>query len=318
MDSRGHVVTDYNLRLEPVSWVQEIRDYPSIKVEGQYLRVSCKPEPGTRSDLRLSNNAKLTDLTAELGIVAGEQPLDAHGKPLKQGIGDFRFHEEMPLSDDGLPGMDAFLSGFLYLKPDSYLALWEQVRDGDYAGCDITINIGPVKSEGLGWVWDVSQHLTISTAAIAFRRTAVADKPATQAAHRKSFFEWLNPSAAADAEHDAAVVEILNQDVEKRRRNAWLRKISFIGRIVVYACLFLALFFFRPEGLSEITSKPLARLAIGNIVGAVVWVIIALLLLNALFKPNPRPDFQEAWGVVSVVVLGAALVLGMLFLYLRA
>jgi hypothetical protein len=309
-------VIDYNLRLEPVSWRQEIRDYPSIKVEGRYLVASCKPKSEDASDLHLSNNTKLTDLNVELSILAGEQPLDGRGK-LLDGIGHFNFSEEMPPRDD-LPGMDAFLSGLLYLKPDSYLALWEQVRDGDYVGCDITINIGPVESEGFGWVWDVSQRLTISTVAIGFRRIPVADKPAIQAARRKSFFQWLNPSAAADAELDAAVAEMLNEDVEKRRKNAWLRKISFIGRIVVYACLFLALFFFRPDGLSEITTKPLAQLAIGNIVGAVVWVIIALLLLNALFKPNPRPDFQEAWGVVSVVVLSAALVLGMLFVYLRA
>jgi hypothetical protein len=43
---------------------------------------------------------------------------------------------------------------------------------------------------------------------------------------RKSFFAWLNPDAAADAELDATVAELLSRDVEKRRRNAWLRKID--------------------------------------------------------------------------------------------
>jgi hypothetical protein len=307
-------VSDYDLLLKPISWRQAIRDYPSIKVEGRYLVASCKPESGARSELRLSNNEKLTDLKVELSILAGE-PVDADDKPLKNGIGHFHFYGEM-LPRDGVPGMEAFLSGLLYLKPDSYLALWEQVRDG--GDCDITINIGPVKSEGFGWLWDVSQRLTISAFAITFARAPpVGDKPAIQAAHRKTFFQWLNPDAAANAELDASLVEMLNQDVEKRKRNAWLRKISFIGRILVYACLFLAWFYFKPEGASEIASRPFSQLTIGDIVGTVIWLIIGLLLLNALFKPNPRPDYQETWGIVSIVVL-AALVLGVVFLYLRA
>src|SRR5262249_48647340 len=125
-------------------------------------------------------------------------------------------------------------------------------------------------------------------------------------------------SAAADAEHDASIVELLNEDVEKRRRNAWLRKISFVGRIFVYACLFGALFIFKPEGLSDVTTKPLAQLSVGDIFAAALWVVIALILLNAFFKPNPRPDFQEAWGLVGLVVSIGALLLGALFLYHRA
>ena len=101
----------------------------------------------------------------------------------------------------------------------------------------------------------ISQRLAISTVAINFRRSPVADKPAVNTAHRKSFFEWLNPGAAADAELDTAVAEMLNQDAEKRRRNAWLRKVGFVNRIFVYACLFGGWFFFEPEGESNITAK---------------------------------------------------------------
>jgi hypothetical protein len=93
----------------------------------------------------------------------------------------------------------------------------------------------------------------------------------------------LNPSAAADAD----IAQLLNRDVEKRRRNAWLRQIGFVGRIAMCACLLGALFIFRPEGASDVTTKPIAQLAIGDIMAAVVWVIIGLLLLRALFKPNP-------------------------------
>jgi hypothetical protein len=302
------------LRLEPLSWRQEIRYYPTITVEGRYLVASCKTIAD--SHLRLSNNAKLTDLSVELSILVG-QPVDARGEALKDGIiGDFQFLESPPSDYD--PRMDPFISACVYLKPDSYSALWDQVRDGGYASCEITISIDPVKSEGFGWAWDVSQRLAISSVALNFTRSPIAQRPADQATPRKSFFAWFNPSAAADAELDAAVVDILNQDVEKRRRNAWLRKIGGLGRIVVYACLFAALFFFKPEGASELTTKPLSQVSLGNIIGAVVWIIVALLLLNALFKPNPRPDFQEAWGFVSVVLIVGALCVGVLFLYLRA
>jgi hypothetical protein len=40
--------------------------------------------------------------------------------------------------------------------------------------------------------------------------------------------------------------------------------------------------------------------------------------MNALFKPNPRPDFQEVWGYFSVALALGALVLGAVFLYFRA
>jgi hypothetical protein len=213
--------------------------------------------------------------------------------------------------------MDPFLAGCVYLKSDSYDALWDKVRDGGYAGCQITISIDPIKFEG-DWVWDVSQRLTTSSVAFNFTRKPTADKPADRVPPRRSFLARWNPSAAADAELDASIVELLNRDVEKRRRNAWLRKIAFIGRIFVYACLFGALFIFKPEGLSDVTTKPLAQLSIGSIMAAVLWVVIGLVLLNAFFKPNPRPDFQEAWGFLGFVLSIGALLLGALFLYLRA
>ena len=127
----------------------------------------------------------------------------------------------------------------------------------------------------------------------------------------------MNPDAAADAELDAHVAEMLNRDVEKRRRRAWLRKVGVVSRIVVYACLLGALFFFKPEGVSNIGTKPLAQLALGDIVAALFWIIIGLFLLRALFKPNPRPDLQEAWGMFGLVA-GGVLFLGGLFLYVRA
>jgi SOS response associated peptidase (SRAP) len=55
------------------------------------------------SDLRLSNDIKLADLTVELSILEGE-PVDARGKRLERGIGDVYLRE----------GIDPFISVCFY------------------------------------------------------------------------------------------------------------------------------------------------------------------------------------------------------------
>ena len=67
------------------------------------------------------------------------------------------------------------------------------------------------------------------------------------------------------------------------------------------------------RGRVNITTKPLAQLVISDIVATVVWVIIGFILLRALFKPNPRPDYQEAWGTFGLVLGVGVLVLGAVF-----
>jgi hypothetical protein len=37
--------------------------------------------------------------------------------------------------------------------------------------------------------------------------------------------------------------------------------------------------------------------------------------MYALFNPNRRPDFQEAWGYFGLVLVLGAVVLGVVFLY---
>jgi len=159
----GHIL------LTPLKWFQEISHYPAINVEGRNLKVSCT---AAAPDVLLSNNAKWTDLAVELGILIGEQPLDGDGNPLKQGIGCFYFSDVQA---------HPLLHGWFYLKPDSYAAVWDQVRDGGYVGCNITMKVGPVQNELPPKVWDVSQPLFI-LAVLRFTRKPIADKPADQAA----------------------------------------------------------------------------------------------------------------------------------------
>jgi hypothetical protein len=56
---------------------------------------------------------------------------------------------------------------------------------------------------------------------------------------RMNFAEMWSPGAAADAALDVSVAELLWRDVEKRRKNAWLRPIGFVARLFVYMAFFL-------------------------------------------------------------------------------
>jgi hypothetical protein len=120
---------------------------------------------------------------------------------------------------------------------------------------------------------------------------------------------WGGRSATADAALDASVAEMLWQEVEKRRKNAWLRKVGVVARIFAYAYFFLVLFCFMPQGLSEgwLTTRPFSQLTLGDIFAALVWTLIGAKLIHALFNPNPRPDFREywGWGGVTLIVLAA-------------
>jgi hypothetical protein len=107
----GRTAMTGHILLTPLKWFQEIRHYPAINVEGRNLKVSCT---AAAPDVLLSNNAKWTDLPAELGILIGEQPLDGDGNPLKQGVGCFYFSDAQA---------HPLLHGWFYLKPDSYAAV---------------------------------------------------------------------------------------------------------------------------------------------------------------------------------------------------
>jgi hypothetical protein len=115
---------------------------------------------------------------------------------------------------------------------------------------------------------------------------------------------WSNHDDALERELDEWAAERLNRDVEKRRKNAWLRKVGFITRIFVYGGLFGLLFVFTPEGVSEgwIPKRPFAELTIGDAAAAVLWFGIGCMLFRALFNPNPRPDFREHWGYFGLVL----------------
>jgi hypothetical protein len=121
-----------------------------------------------------------------------------------------------------------------------------------------------------------------------------------------NFAEWWNPDARAEAELDAGIAERLWEKVDERRNKAWLRKVGFVTRLFVYACIFGLLFYFTPESLRDgwLFSRPFAALSLSDVLGALVWFLILLRLVHALFNPSPRPDFREHYGWLGVVLIG--------------
>ena len=113
-----------------------------------------------------------------------------------------------------------------------------------------------------------------------------------------NFSEWWSPGAKAEAALDADIAELLWDDAEKRRKNAWLRKVGFVARLMAYAGILGTMFVLMPESIRNgwITTRPFSQLTLGDVFTALAWILISLKLIHSLFHPNPRPDFREAWA----------------------
>jgi hypothetical protein len=170
---QGHIL------LMPVEWFQEISYYPALDGDARNLRANCMLTAAP--DLLFSNKAKLTDLTVDLTILMGDQPIcEGRGVP-KEAIGCLYFNDPQAPRDN-LPGMlDPMLQGWLYLKPQSYAAAWDQIRDGGYVNCNIFLKVGPVQNELPPKLWDVSQTLFIFAVSLRFTRRPLANKPSEPA-----------------------------------------------------------------------------------------------------------------------------------------
>jgi hypothetical protein len=154
------------VHLEPISWSQEIRRYPSINVEGTCLRLTCKTSGD--SDLIMKDGRKLSDFELALHIFAGE--LDRSRDQLSEGaIGGISYIAEQ-----------SFVHGDFYLRAEDYAAVWDQVRDGTYAACGITLGVSPVRLGKSSKFIASDNPLSIKTAEINFAREAIAEKPANE------------------------------------------------------------------------------------------------------------------------------------------
>jgi hypothetical protein len=162
------------ISFEPIEWTQEIMDYPSINVAGRYLRVICRATANCH--VRLNDAIDLRDFTIPLGI--RDRNSKADERLSKEALGGIWY-----IADQN------FVHGWFCLKePEWFTAVWDQVRDGNYSECNITLSIGPVESEGYEtWIWTTNHPLSIDSVAIQFNRKT----PSNQAKPRRSLFDRL-------------------------------------------------------------------------------------------------------------------------------
>jgi len=109
--------------------------------------------------LLLSDGYKLRDLEIALGILQGELDPKRRERLSEQAIGGIWWVREQ-----------VFVHGWFYLKADDYAAVWDQVRDGGYVACGITLGLSPVQlTDKSEFAWS-GNPLSIESADIYFTR----------------------------------------------------------------------------------------------------------------------------------------------------
>jgi hypothetical protein len=93
----------------------------------------------------------------------------------------------------------------------------------------------------------------------------------------------------------------------KEKENKWLRPIGFVARLLAYALIFIAAWIFKPD---DITSVPLAKLTIADILKTLVWVGVIILLIRALFNPSDEEIARDGWGGLGLVLIAASVLGG--------
>ena len=125
--------------------------------------------PVEDSNLVLSNGLRVQGEKLSLSLSGATEVRRGDGTQLEHGIGFLLHH----------PKHDGTFGGWFCLKPPDFIEVWEQIRNGGYSDCDVTLWVGPVTSEGPDWLWQLSDNtrtnaLFIEAADVSFIRTAAA------------------------------------------------------------------------------------------------------------------------------------------------
>jgi hypothetical protein len=156
------------ISFEPIEWTQEIRDYSSINVVGRYLKATCRAAHPRH--VLLDNKIDLHDRVIELSILDGrpEEPEWLPAEPPE------KWSKRKILGWLHYPGDYGFGNGIFYLQNSEWFtAVWDQVRDGGYSDCRITVDAEPVELP-LGSrpvvIWNSKDILFIDSVELQFRR----------------------------------------------------------------------------------------------------------------------------------------------------
>jgi len=172
--------------LNPITWTQSIRRYPTIDVNGLYLTAQCT----TKSGLILS------DLEISLSFLRGALPE--------------KDREKTKLLDGAIGGVwwnsdDNFVHGWLYLPDEDYVALWEQIKRGDYIDCDVSLGTASDSVNFIGneFAWN-GNPISVDSVEIKFKRKAI-----TQGEKENSKTKSIKAAPLASSNRCWAVILIL-------------------------------------------------------------------------------------------------------------
>ena len=150
--------------LKPLTWTQEIRYYSHLgNDEGGNLSADCAPSADC--DLMLRDGVKLRDFQI-IPISFLQEKLE-EPKLEAEAIGEL-------WSDEG----QTSVNGWLHFEPKNYSALWDQVRTGNYASCQICLGVHRPDD-----IWK-ENPLSITSASVTFARKPDTDERLP----RKGFF----------------------------------------------------------------------------------------------------------------------------------
>ena len=166
---------------EPIEWIQEIRDDPSINVRGRYLRANCRV--AANCHVFIDGEIDLREFTSiPISILDGTPPEEEmpEAPKNKKTLGALSY-----MRDQNYP------RGWFYLENSEWFtAVWDQVREGGYSDCRIAVGAGPVESSGVeDWIWNADRGLYIDSVGIQFDRKA--NKPPIQAKPWRGLFGRL-------------------------------------------------------------------------------------------------------------------------------
>ena len=173
------------MRLKPYEWIQSLSNYQSIGVEGRRLMVNSKIEAAT--EINLSSGENLSEFNFNL-LIFDDEPSKINNKPLERGFGLLVYYPSQA-ARDAYGAQDAFVGGWFCIRPKNYDELWNQIRQGGYADCWISLEVGPVVSRDYDWLWDVAKQraLFITTFTIDFKRLAAAEKQVDERRVRRKY-----------------------------------------------------------------------------------------------------------------------------------